>query len=312
MEDIALSLPFSEESVDVQNYTASLLARCAEFNVIDSGKLSEIRQSLTAAFTETAEQFTRRESSSVSRKRAELIYSSVLYWSDVCLLSFNSLFQAVHTLKSCPMSLILSRGQKLILEIHSRNIEIFRKVYQTRLDVNCYEYRYVIEKSFDEYLKNYSARFDARSCGASIDYPLLGTPAYGLKSQGVMFINEYYGKILLENKFCRLFSPSALEAMLVSYGERYNYRYSEILFNISEIAAENLFANALLGRTDFEPPLSRNEERVLKEKYSQLSEDTVKNELCAAFSKYHSKIGNNSVYSYVAGYIPEFVKRLAN
>ncbi len=310
MDDLILNLPFSDNDIDKENYTMSLLSRCAQSDIISTAEIVKIKSDINEAFTETAAQFTKRQSSTISRKRAELIYSSVLYWSDIYFLSLDSLEKSVKSLKSCPMKYILDFGRELILKIHHKNSEIYKKVLDSRLDIDCYEYNYVLDHSFAEYAKGYSARFDARSCCASIDYPLLNCPAYSLSSQGAMYINEYYSKLLFENEFCRLFDHDKLISVLVAYGHIYKSNYTEILFNIAEVTANNLFANTLLGRNNYEIVLSSYDIKSLRNMCSVLSEETVCNKLRDLFSDYKIKFQNDSVYRYIIDYIPVFSSNL--
>ncbi|MGN0612760.1 MAG: DUF6179 domain-containing protein [Porcipelethomonas sp.] len=310
MNNIEFKLPFQEDDIDRLNYTESLLFCCAAADIIDRKRAEEIKGDLYSAFVETAGQFTGRESSTISRKRAGLISSSVLYWSDVYLMGAGSLREAVNILRSTPMHLILNRGREMIMKIHMQNIELFRKVHRTMLELDCYEYRYAIENSPDEYIRTYSARFDARSCGASIDYPLLDVPAYGLEAQGAVYINEYYSRLLLENEFCLNFDIRKLKLLLTEYGRIYKSDYRDFPFNIAEVAANNLLANALTGKKNFELCLTSKDAEQIARECSLMSVNTVTDELHHAFSPYQHVLKNDPVFHYVSAYIPEFAKRL--
>lgn len=310
MNEITEKLPFSERDIDFQNYTASVLRLCSANRIITDEKINEIRSGLDKAFVETAEQYTKRESSTIPKKRAELLYSSVLYQCDIYLLSLKSLKKAIDELNILPIEIILDRGQKIILNLHKINLKIFRIAYKNRLNLPYYEYKYVMEKSFDEYFKGYSARFDARNCCASIDYPLLGCPAYNMKSQGVMFIYEYYTGIKLENEFCKYFGEEKIEPILIRYGQIYNCRYTDLLFNISEVLFNNLLAGVLLGKPYFELSLCNNDIDDIAKKYALFSEKSLCNEAKKAFSAYQKEISNPQLYLYLRKYIPTFLHEL--
>ena len=125
MNEITEKLPFSERDIDFQNYTASVLRLCSANRIITDEKINEIRSGLDKAFVETAEQYTKRESSTIPKKQAELLYSSVLYQCDIYLLSLKSLKKAIDELNILPIEIILDRGQKIILNLHKINLKIF-------------------------------------------------------------------------------------------------------------------------------------------------------------------------------------------
>ncbi len=310
MNDIVFELPFSQNDIDVQNYTVSLLSACLQSGIINAEEAEKINRDITEAFTETCEQFTKRESSSIGRKRAELIYSSVLYWSDIYLLNLGSANRSIQILKTCPMSDILKHGCDLILKIHKDNARLYEKLCISKIDIDCYEYNYVINKSFKQYKDNYSARFDARNCCASIDYPLLNCPAYNMTSQGVMFINEYYTKLILENEFCRLFDDAQLKKLMIQYGKIYGSGYNDLLFNIAEIAANNYLAGILIGKEKTGLGLDIGDIKEIRSICDKISESTVREMITDKYKKYKEIIDNDPVWMYIAGYIPEFTAQI--
>lgn len=306
MNEIDEALPFSQQDLDVQNYTLSLLGQCSLNGLISATRLREIQQALQEAFVETAAQFTRRESSSLPRKRAELLYASVLYRADVLLLELQSVQQAITILCSMPIPELLQAGQERILEIHHQNIRIFKAAYALRLPYDLFGYRYVMDRAFDEYFQGYSARFDARNCVASIDYPLLGVPAYALQTQGALFIKEYYTGILHENEFCALFSQNTIEAILRAYGKMYGCSYMDLVFNITEVLMNQLLACALLQKPFPSFWLTKLELDQLRRQYIFLAEKEILLAVQQAFARYEQNIPALGCYQYLCRYLPVF------
>lgn len=310
MENFSLKILACGNETDVQNYTLDILSRCSAGGIIPEKKLDEIRCGLNKEFTETARQFTRRESNSISRKRAEILYSSVLYRSDVYLLSLKSADRAIDKLKTLPIETILKKGQELILSIHEENLHIFNEATKNKLNLHSHEYNMAMGKAFDDYYRHYSARFDARNCCNSIDYPLLNIPAYGIKLQGAMFMYEYYSGLLLENKFCRLFDESELKFLLECYGRTYGCNFTELLFNISEVVANNLFASAVLEKP-FGFMLSSNDISQFETMCCKLSEHSIYKMTINAFEKYQAHISDYHVFEYLKKHISIFSKETA-
>ncbi len=310
MNNIQSNHPIDFNSIDKQNYTIELLRLCSICNLISVSKFQIIRQCIDMAFKKYAEQYTRRESSTISKKKAELIYSSVLYLSDVYLLSLNSIDLAIKELNDISFNDIIDKGQKLILNIHQENIRIFRLAFKNRLSIPLFEYQYVMNKSFDEYAKSYSARFDARNCCASIDYPLLGRPAYNMTSQGVVFIHEYYTGIMYENLFCKLFKEKDIKELLNNYGSIYSCKYTQLLFNISEVVLNNLLFANLINKTPLDFNVCKDDLLAFNEMYALATIEKIENDSINNFKIYKDIFQNNKLYLYLEKYIPSFAKEL--
>lgn len=306
MNEVTGYLPFSPQDLDMQNYTLSLLGQCSLHGLISTSRLQEIQLGLQEAFLETAAQFTRRESSSLPRKRAELLYSSVLYQADVFLIRLQSPQNAISVLNTMPIPILLQAGQDLVLEIHRQNIHIFREAYALRLPFDIFGYRYVMDTAFDEYFQNYSARFDARNCIATIDYPLLGIPAYALQTQGALFIREYYTGILHENQLCALFPQHKLEALLRAYGTLYRCSYLDLVVNIAELLMNNLIACALAEKPFSSIFITKTDLAHLQKRYAPMANILI--EVQKAFAQYEDNIPIPECYEYLCRYLPLFTQ----
>ena len=300
------ALPFSEDEVDNENYTASLLLLCAAHQVLPHDTLLRIRQKLNELFIETAEQYTKRASSSLSLKRAEQLYSSVLYPIDLVLFSLHSTKKAIAALRTIPIETLSQQGKTYILQLHEANRLLFQKAYQKRLPIPLAEYRYVMDKAFDDYFHHYSARFDARNCCAPIDYPLLGRTAYSLTSQGAQFIHEYYTAIWYENEFCSLFDVDTIKALLIGYGRIHASQYTDLLFNIAEVVANNFFLCRLCEKEFHDLTLSHEDIIKIYTQYEAAS----KEELCDDLTRLLQQgleWKPAGLLEYLMAYIPTFV-----
>ncbi len=310
MNNIQCNNPIDSHSHDRQNFTLDLLRLCSLNNLVSDKKIREIRQCIYSAFKEYAEQFTHRESSTISKKTADLIYSSILFQSDAYLYSLNSIESAIKELNETSFNSIIEKGQNLILDIHQECFAIFKIAFKNRLSIPLYEYQYAMNKSFDEYVKNYSARFDARNCFASIDYPLLGCPAYNMKSQGALFIHEYYSGLMCENLFCKLFDERAIEELLIGYGEIYDCRYNQMLFNISEVILNNLLLAGLLNKKPLDFSLYKDDLLSIEEKYALATQSEIERGTSFCFEKYSEIFRNDMLFSYLKRYISTFAGEL--
>ncbi|NLZ47093.1 MAG: hypothetical protein GX896_10430 [Clostridiales bacterium] len=251
MDSILVRLPFDDNDINKSNYTLSLLSNCFSYGLISEKKQSEILNSLKTEFLEIARQYTKGESSTITKERGEILYESVLYSCDVYLLSLGGVDKALMALKSLPTGHIIVQGKKLVQKYYYQSREIYEKAFDNILDINIHEYMLEMNKSFHEFYKNYSARFDAKNICTSIDYPLLNQFAYEMESTGVCYIKDYYTALMLENQFCSLFSLNDIKETLNNYGKIYHCNYTSLLINICQVVLNNFLARLLLGKKDF-------------------------------------------------------------
>lgn len=295
----ALSLPFSEEEIDVTAYTASLISLCVSHGILTAQRLDALKRTFDAQFREAAEQLTRRASGSLSLEHAEKLYSSVLYRSDAYLLSLKSAQSAADALRTVPPAEILARGAAVITRRFAQARLLAQRVESTALHIGFPEYLHAAHEAFDEFSRGYSARFAAQDICTSIDYPLLCSPAYALKSSGVLFICEYLSALALENEFCRLFPEKEVLGLLNSYGRLYGCPYHRLLFNVCAVVLRNALAAVMLGKEPLTLRLTKAEVRRLK----PLS----RAEITSALEKLTPK---PSLRRYLGAYIPEFAAEL--
>lgn len=312
MSEIEKYLPFQENDIDIQNYTLSILQLCSAYGIVSEKLQHEIRSALDNEFIEIARQYTKGESSTLPIIRARQLYYSILYQCDVYLLSLKSTNKAVEMLKTIPINLTIENGKKLILQIFEECRQIFKKAYGMQLDLPVYEYRFIMDKAFDEFCANYSARFDARNICTSIDYPLLHIPAYNIKSQGVLFIKEYYTAIMLENEFCNYFSHEDITGTLESYGKIYNCKYTSLLFNITQILLNNMLAAGLVYKPAFTLKLNKSDIKNLYNKYQCYTHESLLAEVMESFKSYYEIIENPDLVQYIYKYIPDFANEFYN
>lgn len=303
---------FFEDEISEKNYTASLLTIGRKYGLISEKKYMEILTVLNDQFTELLGQYTKRQSSSVRRETAETIYSSLLYCADISLKTVRSDRAAIDVLNIIPITMILEKGRNLILNVHTMNRVIYRKTEETKLENGTDEYKDLFRGVFGQYYKTYSARFNARECCISVDYPLMGKPAYALKSEGAYFIKEYYSSVLLENSFCRVFEKEKTDKLLYNYGRKFSTVYFLLHFNIAEIIANNYFSRLLLDRTEPELVVSEEDAVLLCRIYSVLSLNDVRGKLNSYIEDQFKDKLNNSAVRYLLDYAVIFSNDFLN
>ena len=235
----------------------------------------------------------------------------MLYRSDVYLLSLRSLEKAASALVNMSMSGILKQGSAEILRLFEESMKIFRTAYNTRINADNHEYRYVTEKAYDEFRRNYSAQFDGAGCPCNIDYPLLGQNSCDSKLKGVMFICDYYRCICLENKLCRLFSEADIIRLLEAHAHDRHDDYRQMYLNIAEVIADNLLGRAIISKP-LALKLTENDVQDIESRCKGLTADSITSLLEKGLSTYYKAISSPPLYMYLRQYIPAFAIRLGS
>lgn len=287
------------------NYAASLMTICSAQGLISAEQSRKIMEELFEEFAEIAAQYTFRESSSLRRELAQQLYSSVLYRADVYLLSLGSDAEAVKALASIPMKRILELGRDELLRIHEGNRAIFKRAYNSRLDISIPEYRHIMLTAFDRYYQRYSARFNARSICTDIDYPLLGRPAYAIEVEGAMFIREYYYCIALENEFCQMLDIEGIRRLLRA---EYGGGFGLIGVNICEAVCRRVFGNILLGRSGFSLSTRDGDGEEIKALRANMSGETLLRVILGGLKALRGEFPNEEVFRYISGFVKQYIK----
>ena len=290
---------------DRSNYATSLMAICSAQGIISAEQSRKILNELFEDFAEIAAQYTFRESSSLRRELAEQLYSSVLYRADVYLLSLGSDMRAVEALTTIPMKRILELGRDMLLRIHEGNRAVFKRAYKSRLDIGIPEYRHVMLTAFDRYYQRYSARFNARSICAHIDYPLLGRSVQAIEVEGAMFIREYYSCLALENEFCGMFGIEDIKRLLL---EKYGGGFGLIGVNICEAVCLRVFDNILLGRSGLCLSRQDGDGEEIKVLRANMSEETILRVILDGLVALRGELPNDEVYRYILGFAKQYIK----
>lgn len=289
--------------------TLSLLQTAALAGWLAPQKLRIIKAELEQAFVETANQYTKRASSSIAKEIAECLYQSILMQCDIFLFQNHDAMEALHLLAALSIPQILAEGQQRILQQMQEARLFYQGACRYTLDVPCFAYQYVMNEAFPQFLRHYSARFDATNICTSIDYPLLHVPAYAMQEQGVSFLRTYYQSIFHENRFCAFFEIQAVQNLLAGYGRLYHSKVCDLFCNLAEIVLFQFLAQLLCDKTDTQLILTKADCTYLYRRYTNTTKETISGEADArlqqtAFSAYPQTL------QYLRQGIPAFSERL--
>lgn len=213
--------------------------------VISKGKLSEslteddeitIQGKLWQLLARRTELYTMGESSSVRIETAQELLESINF----CLGTY--LRQSGNTKKlfvTADLEELFALGQKAIEEQIDLGKRLYNKACLTAPKIENTSYTDTL-RSLGGFFKHYDYRFFAHNIPCDIDYQLCHAVKESL--QGIEYINQYLGRIIIENDFVRSFEKNRVESLLESYCSD----YIGLLINIYEPVAVNAVGLALL------------------------------------------------------------------
>lgn len=307
MGSIQKNSPLADFIPDYSCYTLSLIWHCALKEMISESRLQQIMDGIFIEFAEIAEQYTKRESGSVSKEIGERLYTGALFHFDVYLLSLDSHVKAMQELVSRPTWEIFELGRKLIEIIDRDNCRIFKAAYKNRLETINRSYRHVMDKAFDLHRKHYSARFAPKELGTDLSYPLLNNRQSEIAVPGILFVRSYYTYLGYENEFCSLFDREDVKNLEAAARKAGGMFFDA---NIARLAANNFFINLLLGRKEAILAVTEEDRDELSESLKGLYGASIIYALEKSFAPFKDRFSSEKTYRYFFDYIPEFARIL--
>lgn len=212
--------------------------------------------------------YTKGESTSVTADTAENILNSVFYSIDAGLQSLNDTDAALGIVKNGNIRSIYEKGLSLVTACFKESKELYMKLRKTRLKVGLEAYDLTIDEGLAIFFDKYGPVFEAHHTMASIDYPLLFDD---MSLKGVFYIKGYIETLLLENRFCRLFSNEEIRKLLAAYGRIYKIDYTKTLTNIFELVLNAAFFSVLSEKNGITLAMSDVKYQVLMGKFNSIN-----------------------------------------
>ena len=188
------------------------------------------------ALKEQTERYTMNASSSVPFETAAALLQSIQFSLGVAA---NSSDDAQLHIRSGNMTGLLKLARSAVEREVETGKALFQSVMQTSPKVKNRAYRDTI-KEIRHFFKYYDPFFFAHDIPCSIDYQLSEPVPESL--EGILYVNEYLRRLLVENMVLQLFNPSTVAALL----EEISPDHAEHLMNIFEPVLANAFGRALL------------------------------------------------------------------
>lgn len=225
-------------------YTLSILNEGLRVGLLNNEDVYGTQRQLMSILEKLIRRYTQGESSSVTSETAVSILSSVLYAVDAYLLHFSDPEKAIDVLKNGNIKNGYDQGIDLIRHCFGETKQLYKEIYNHKLDVAVEAYNLTIDESIPVFLKKYGIIFDAHNTMASIDYPLA---IDDMSIQGVYYLKQYITHLKMETQFCLLYKIDDIQSVLINYGRICGFDYRIELFNIFELVLNNAIFSALSG-----------------------------------------------------------------
>ena len=251
-----------------------------EFSLAQSAVLSEkeqllLHQKLWSLFEAAANEFTNRESSSVSEENALRLLSSV------CFILQEYLEETGHTERDLALGNI-DEAFKYVKAVLLKRVDEARELWNKAvLTIPKIQSRALTDtmQGIKYGLSHYSTDLFAAEVPGSIDYQLMLPVSE--KALGIEYIILWLRELLLENYILSRFEAKAVRSVLL----RVCPFYPELIINLCENPLQNAIGLILLQKDPFSLYITHSDRLALTETFASLSKQECEDLLCAAAQK---------------------------
>ena len=247
--------------------------------------------------------YTADDSSSIPVETAEELLSSICFILDAYIKATGSASNLLSTEK---LDILFEGGLKVV----EARIEYGKSLWQTAClsapEVENISYRDTL-RNIGLFWKRYDYRFFAHQIPCDIDYQLCHPVPE--RSQGIVYINEYLRRIIVENSILYLYSRDLTIQLL----KRYCSDYKGLLINLCEPVIVNAVGLALIGMSPFSLQISNSDRFKLEELFERLSDSKARAALMTAAKSFcnEARITDRFTCEYVTNTAIDLYPRIA-
>ena len=242
-----------------------------------------IQAKLWQLLARRTELYTMGEHSSVRIETAQELLQSISFCLDVYLKQSGNTKKLLAT---ADLEELFKLGQKALEEQLNLGKRLYSKACLSAPEIENISYKDTL-RSIGGFFKQYDYRFFAHLIPCDIDYQLCHAVQESL--QGVEYINQYLGRIIIENGFIKKFGKNKAESLL----NRYCSDYKGLLINLYEPLAVNAIGRALLNEKCETLNITYSENQRLTTIFEPLTTTPAKNALRDASDRVCSELGIN-------------------
>lgn len=254
-----------------------------------------------------SDQYTSRESSSISYDKAKQFMEAVLY----CIREFeqtelNNLGRMYPSAKYLAKEAYL-RGYELVVQKTKKTLVRYNALVEEFQSYGNQNYYDTIIKGLPEFFRFYDAKFKPQDHILMLDYPVLSS-IYDLN--GIDAISTYITYIDLENTFLKRLPTNYVVTVLKAY----HTKYKDLYENLSSIVMRNILGSMLSGKPIQAFGYCNTEYSTIREKLLSASREQIAENLYYLLQiLINRQYGENTaLYDYLAADIENYSHDLKN
>lgn len=227
---------------------------------------------LWALWAEQTRRYTRGESSSVSVECAQRLLESICFTMSLAEKPEGSSVDALWEAGGRALAKEIAVGKKLAQWAHASAPPFHNRAYWETL------------AGIDFFFQWYDHRFFAHEIpGHMMDYPLLSPLPDNL--HGVLWINEYLRRLIIENALCAGYGERQLEGLYRAIFPE----HVELIFNLYEPVAANAIGRSLAGYPSEPLAISQELLESLEARFRELTQEEIAQEVLEAAERVHTE-----------------------
>lgn len=242
INSIETSKAIRKENLSKENFFLSFLRELWRVGLLNEAELQNIQLQILDIFKEHSHSYTKGKSSSLKIEVGESLLLSIYYTIGAYFKNLDHIIESAEILKNKGVKEIYEEGRKLIEIKFCSSKVLLDLVEKSMIKTENYAYNDTISYGIPLFFKEYNIEFDAHNTPGSIDYPLFEDK---MDLIGLEYIHNYSKKLLIENRFCKMFDELSIEKLLKSYHKK----CEELLINIFRVVLTNALGSILVGKS---------------------------------------------------------------
>ena len=308
MNEIKKFQRIQKEGLSKAHFFEHLIAYIEEKGYLGEEQWQKVQLRLLEILTRQIEIFNKGQSSSIQKQKAEALTASIYFTLGVYFRELEDIDESIEILGKGRLDEAFSEGKRLIHEKVEKCKVLYEEAKATRITTENIAYNDTLGEGLNCFFKSYNEALRAEENCGDIDYPLCIDK---MEEIGVLYIEGYLNKILIENRFCKRFDHEGeIDRLLYGYHEGYQH----LLMNIFERVLMNVIGNMILGRDGLR--LSEEEATELCNRLKPLEENKLKlvlyqgAKMSMTLSKIEEPEAKSYVYACVDKWLPIFKRGL--
>lgn len=264
-------------------------------------------EELVPIVAELAEQYTSRESSSITFEKAKQLMEAVLYCIDEVEKVENGQEALYDTTKAMEARVVYEKGYELVIDKVKRAKKEYNKMipdFQSYRNRNYYD---TVVKGMPAFFLYYDARFAPQNHILTLDYPLLRR--FGADC-GIDVVEQYISCITYEQVFMANYPFDYIIDVLSAYHEE----YEDLFCNICSIVLRNILGCMMVKKPLLRKGFTREEIIKAEGIVLESSREELRNHLCLLLKVLIEQgyEGNITLYQYLEEDLEDFIVELKN